>query len=93
MLEFLSLKQKEKQEIMRNKEFYILFILLNLFSLSIKAQCAMCKAAVEANLDGGGTNGAGLNEGILYLMSTPYLAMLCFGIFYTLQKRKKNQPA
>jgi hypothetical protein len=77
----------------RNKEFYILFILLNLFSLSIKAQCAMCKAAVEANLDGGGTKGAGLNEGILYLMATPYLAMLCFGIFYTLQKRKKNQPA
>ena len=78
---------------MRNKEFYILFILLNLFSLSIKAQCSMCKAAVEANLDGGGTKGAGLNEGILYLMATPYLAMLFFGIFYTLQKRKGNHTA
>ena len=90
MLEFLFLKQKEKKEIVRNKEFYILFILLNLFSLSIKAQCAMCKAAVEANLDGGGTKGAGLNEGILYLMAMPYLSILLFGIFYTLQKRKRN---
>ena len=91
MLEFLFLKQKEKKEIMRNKEFYILFIFLNLFSLSIKAQCAMCKAALEANLDGGGTKGAGLNDGILYLMAMPYLAMLIFGVFYTLQKRKRNQ--
>ena len=93
MLEFLFLKQKEKKEIMRNKEFYILFILLNVFSLSIKAQCAMCKAAVEANLDGGGTKGAGLNDGILYLMAMPYLAILLFGVFYTLQKRKRNPTA
>ena len=78
---------------MRNKEFYILFILLNLFSLRIKAQCAMCKAALEANLDGGGTKGAGINEGILYLMAMPYLAILLFGVFYTLQKRKRNQTA
>ena len=93
MLGCLFLKQKEMKEIVRNKEFYILFFLLNLFSLSIKAQCAMCKAAVEANLDGGGTKGAGLNEGILYLMATPYLAILLFGIFYTLQKRKRNQTS
>jgi len=78
---------------MRNKEFYILFILFNLFSFSIKAQCAMCKAALEANLDGGGTKGSGINEGILYLMAMPYLAILLFGIFYTLQKRKRNQTA
>ena len=93
MLGFLLLKQKENHEIIRNKEFYILFILLNLFSLSIKAQCAMCKAALEANLDGGGTKGAGLNEGILYLMAMPYLAILFFGIFYTIQKRKRNSTA
>ena len=64
-----------------------------MFSLSIKAQCAMCKAALEANLDGGGTKGAGINEGILYLMAMPYLAILLFGVFYTLQKRKRNQTA
>jgi len=78
---------------MRDKFFYIFFILLNFFSLSIKAQCSMCKAALEANLDGGGTKGLGLNDGILYLMAMPYLAILLFGIFYTLQKRKRNHTA
>ena len=72
-------------------------IILLLFSVMVSiqsfSQCAMCKAAVEADLKSGGTKGAGLNEGILYLMAMPYLAMLSFGIFYTLQKRKRNQPA
>lgn len=45
------------------------------------AQCAMCKAAATSNLENE-TNrvGKGLNSGILYLMSVPYL--LLFGMFY-----------
>ena len=50
----------------------------------------MCKAAVEANLKDGGNAGAGLNQGILYLMAMPYIAMLLFGAFYYFQKRKKK---
>jgi len=50
----------------------------------------MCKAAVEANLKDGGSAGAGLNEGILYLMAMPYIAMLLFGILYYFQKRSKQ---
>ena len=72
-------------------------IILLLFSVMVSlrsfSQCAMCKAAVEADLESGGTKGAGLNEGILYLMAMPYLLMLIFGIFYTIQKRKRNQTA
>ena len=52
----------------------------------------MCKAAVEANLKDGGSAGAGLNEGILYLMAMPYIAMFLFATFYYLQKRKKQTP-
>mgnify|MGYP001499370760 FL=1 len=52
------------------------------------AQCAMCKAVVEANLEAGDTKGAGLNDGILFLMSMPYIAVFLFGVFYYLQKRK-----
>jgi len=52
----------------------------------------MCKAVVEANLKEGGSAGAGLNEGILYLMAMPYVAIILFGIFYYFQKRK-NQTA
>ena len=50
----------------------------------------MCKAVVESNLKEGGNVGAGLNNGILYLMAMPYVAALLFGIFYFLQKKKRN---
>ena len=33
----------------------------------------MCRMAAESNLDNGGTEGRGLNTGILYLFSMPYL--------------------
>ena len=55
------------------------------------AQCAMCKAVVEANLEAGDTKGAGLNDGILFLMSMPYIAVFLFGVFYYLQKKKTKE--
>jgi len=68
----------------------LIFLLLIFFAIKLNAQCAMCKAAVEANLKDGGNAGAGLNQGIIYLMAMPYIAMLLFGAFYYLQKRKKQ---
>ena len=81
-------KQKEKQEKMKNK---ILFVLIALFIFTNNAfsQCAMCKAVVETNLESGDTKGAGLNEGILFLMAMPYILVLIFGVFYYIQKQKK----
>ncbi len=67
------------------------FILLIITTKKLNAQCAMCKAAVEANLKDGGNAGAGLNEGILYLMAMPYIAILLFGVFYYFQKTKKQK--
>lgn len=49
-----------------------LFILSTTTTL---AQCAMCKSVVESNMEGGSSIGAGLNDGILYLMVMPYLAV------------------
>jgi hypothetical protein len=66
-------------------------LLLTTFTTKLNAQCAMCKAAVEADLKGGGSAGAGLNEGILYLMAMPYIAIFLFGILYYFQKRKKQK--
>ena len=66
------------------------FLIAIVFQTKLNAQCAMCKAVVEANLKEGGSAGAGLNEGILYLMAMPYIAVLLFGIFYYLQQRKKQ---
>ena len=55
------------------------------------AQCAMCKAVVEANLESGGSIGAGLNDGILYLMAMPYIFIIVVGlIWYNLKKEIKN---
>lgn len=65
----------------------ILFFLFLLASQNADAQCAMCKAVVEANLESGGSIGAGLNDGILYLMAMPYISILVVGlIWYNLKK-------
>lgn len=74
---------------MKNKIVFILVIFVT-HTTKLNAQCAMCKAAVEANLKDGGSAGAGLNDGILYLMAMPYVAMFFFGVFYYLQKRNKQ---
>ena len=69
------------------------FLCAIIFQTKLNAQCAMCKAVVEANLKEGGSAGAGLNEGILYLMAMPYIAIIIFGLFYFLQKRNQKQIA
>lgn len=73
---------------MKNKKYLIVVIFISFAPINILAQCAMCKAAVESNLEAGGIKGSGLNEGILYLMSMPYLAIIIFGIFWYLQHKK-----
>ena len=37
------------------------------------AQCPMCRATAETNLANGGTEGRGLNNGILYMLGMPYI--------------------
>lgn len=49
----------------------LLFLLLN---IGVVAQCAMCKAAAESDLQNNPNSVAqGLNTGILFLMFIPYL--------------------
>ena len=77
-----------------NKIYIItLTFLINLYPINLWSQCAMCKAAVESNLEAGGVKGAGLNEGILYLMAMPYLVIIIFGIFWYLQNRKQQHSS
>ena len=52
------------------------------------AQCAMCRAVVESNMETGSNIGKGLNTGILYLMSIPYLSILFFGTLWYYQNKK-----
>ena len=82
--------QKQNDNVMKTKLGIFLAMGLVLFTISsdASAQCAMCKAVVETNLEAGGSKGSGLNDGILYLMAFPYLAAVGFTILYFLQKKK-----
>ncbi|MDH4089629.1 MAG: hypothetical protein OEV74_15940 [Cyclobacteriaceae bacterium] len=53
------------------------------------AQCAMCRSTLENNFSNGNPGiAAGINTGILYLLSMPYLAVLLIG--YLWYKSSKN---
>ena len=73
---------------MITKTDILIVLLLILITVDATAQCSMCKAVVEADLESGGSKGAGLNNGILYLMGIPYIAVLVFGVLFYLQKKK-----
>ena len=73
--------------------FVTIFVvaLLLILDQDIFAQCAMCRATVENNLNSGASSiGAGLNTGILYLMAFPYilLSVIAF-IWYRNYKKSK----
>jgi len=53
---------------------FIAMLFLVLFAIDAEAQCAMCKAAAESNLESDPKSIArGLNKGILFLMAAPYV--------------------
>lgn len=54
------------------------------------AQCAMCQATIESNLKSGGTTGAGINKGIMYLLAAPYLLVAGVGYLWYKKYRKKD---
>lgn len=52
-------------------------------SIASFAQCAMCRATLENNFSNGKPGiAAGINTGILYLLSMPYVAALILGYFW-----------
>ena len=69
------------------------FALLFCFAGDLMAQCPMCKAAVETGKnDGVSPMAEGLNTGILYLFTLPYLLLGLLGfILYRNYKSKKAE--
>lgn len=58
------------------------------------AQCPMCRMSAESNLQNGGTGGKGLNAGILFMLSLPYLIVGSIGyIWWKNQKKEEDFPA
>lgn len=67
---------------------YSLFsILIFLFSIETKAQCAMCRAVLES--EEGGVKAEAINDGIVYLMAIPYVLVGIVGYaIYKVKTRK-----
>ena len=55
----------------------------------VQAQCAMCSLTAQAATENGNTQGFGLNDGILFLLFMPYLAVIVIGILWYKKYRKK----
>ena len=72
----------------------ILFIvsLLMIFGVlwggDLLAQCPMCKMSAEQNLKDGGTAAKGLNKGILYMLTLPYLLVFGLGFLWFKNRRR-----
>ncbi len=75
----------------RYKLIGVLFLLFMLLvSTDMVAQCPMCRIAAESNLENGGSQGKGLNLGILYMLATPYLLVGTIGFIWWRNRRKQT---
>lgn len=61
------------------KKFLFILFLITATTLVAEAQCPMCKASVESGMKDANAKGRGLNDGILYLLATPYIAIAIIG--------------
>jgi hypothetical protein len=72
---------------------YIVLIILATSILMVPmesiAQCPMCRMAVESNLQNGGTQARGLNNGILYMLAMPYLLISTLAFLWYKNRRKE----
>lgn len=65
-------------------------VILTCSALPASAQCAMCSAQVETNAQNGNTSANGLNNGIMYLLAMPYIAVAVLGYVWYKKYRRKN---
>ncbi|MCR9102587.1 MAG: hypothetical protein NXI25_21720 [bacterium] len=82
---------------MKNKIIKLFSILALAMTLSVatapdvQAQCPMCRMSAESNLKNGGTDGKGLNNGILYMLATPYMLIGVIGFIWWRNRRKEDE--
>jgi hypothetical protein len=67
----------------------VILLICFVFSHELQAQCPMCRMSAESNLKNGGTDGRGLNTGILYMLAMPYTLVALIG-FWWWRNRKQN---
>ena len=78
-------------------KFFRLLIAIALFVAApaavtpVQAQCPMCRMSAESNLENGGTAGRGLNAGILYMLSLPYLLVGAVGYWWYKNRKREDE--
>lgn len=71
-------------------KLFVMIVVLVLSNLPTMAQCAMCRATLENNVSNGNVGiAAGINFGILYLFTAPYLVIAIIGYFW-FKSSKRN---
>ena len=73
---------------MKNK---LILLISFCFTLSVNAQCAMCRAVLESGEDQSAAEG--INDGIMFLMAVPYILVATMGyiIYRTYNKPNKTE--
>ena len=81
-------KRAKIQESRQDIRTIFLFLASFFFSLSLNAQCAMCRASLEG--EGNVAKAEAVNDGIVYLMLIPYIlvALIGFAVYRIYQKKK-----
>ena len=74
-------------KLMQRKLIFIVLLFFLFNSITIEAQCAMCRAVLESGENQ--QTARGVNNGIMYLMVFPYLLIGAIG-FAIYRSRKKN---
>ena len=70
--------------------FLVLIALLLVAIPEVAAQCPMCRMSAESNLQNGGSAGKGLNNGILYMLATPYLLIGLIGYMWWRNRKRDD---
>jgi hypothetical protein len=68
------------------KFLFSIGLLFGIMVLPLEAQCAMCRAVLESEVDQSAAEG--INNGIMYLMAIPYI--LVGGLGYIIYRRFKR---
>ena len=75
-------------------KYLVIFLMIGfvLIGIDTNAQCAMCRTTIESTISNGRSNIAtGLNTGILYLLTAPYLAVAVIAFLWFRQSKKIQQ--
>lgn len=67
-----------------------IFSIVSFSASNASAQCSLCTLSAENSVKNGNTQGTGLNDGILYLLGAPYLALGVVGFIWYKKYRRKD---